>query len=267
MYTKQAQVPVSQLVREREDRAEVLEAYGIDLCCGGTVSLGEACAARGVSFEEVRRALEVCDSATDPAAKTDWASESMTNLAEHIVAWHHDYLRDQLPRLGVLLEKVVARHAGRHPNLVELRQLYSNLWIDLLDHMMKEEFGLFPLVRELDRALQTHQPPPRSPCGSVRHPIHVMEDDHRSVGESLRRMSELTFDYQAPDDACNSYRELLDGLAGLESDIHLHIHKENNLLFPRLAEAEALMMAGGVYSSSLQPAGGQRRWLRLWRSQ
>lgn len=245
MYTKQAQVPVSQLVREREDRAEVLEAYGIDYCCGGDVPLAEACAARGISFEEVRRALEVCDSATNQAARTDWAGESMTYLTEHIVAWHHDYLREQLPRLGALLDKVVARHADRHPNLVELRQLYSNLWTELLDHMMKEEYGLFPLVRELDRALQSHQPLPQFHCGSVRNPIHAMEDDHRRVGEALRCMRALTFDYQAPQDACQSYSELMDGLAGLESDLHLHIRKENNMLFPRMAQAEALVMVGG----------------------
>lgn len=244
MFTRQAKKSVAQLVQEREARADVLDAYGIDYCCGGGTPLAEACAARGISFEEVRRALEQCDRSDDVAAKTDWATESLTDLVEHILAWHHAYLREQLPRLDALLEKVSQRHAPRHPNLAELSQHFFQLRTNLLDHILKEELGVFPRICELDRAVRERRPPAH-PCGaSLRGPLHSMEEEHRGVGVILRRMRSLAFDYDPPRDACQAYRELLDGLAGLESDLHLHMHKENNLLFPRAARLGAQFTAG-----------------------
>ena len=74
----------------------------------------------------------------------------MTRLANHIVSRHHAYLRDMLPQLGSLLDKVVSKHADKHPNLVELREVYTTMWDELLNHMMKEEIVLFPFIRSLD---------------------------------------------------------------------------------------------------------------------
>ena len=233
-----ADVPVSGLVRERQDRAGVLETFGIDYCCGGATTLANACRERGVSLEEVRRALEQSDASPCESEEADWDRESLARLADHIVARHHAYLHEQLPRVEALLEKVVARHAERHPYLLELREVYAGLRNELIPHMMKEEQVLFPYIRLLDEALSKGQPAPPFPCGSVREPIRVMEDEHQSAGDALRRMRELTLGFRPPEDACDAYRKLMNYLRSLESDLHLHIHKENNILFPRAAAAE-----------------------------
>ena len=53
-------------------------------------------------------------------------------------------------------------------------------------------------------------------------------------------MRALTDGYTPPPDACNTYRALLGGLAELEVDMHQHVHRENNILFPgALAAADA----------------------------
>ncbi len=246
MSTYDANVPVWQLVRGHEGRAQVLAGFGIDYCCGGRTPLEEACSQRGVNIEEVRRALEESDDAHAAAGQIDWSGESMTRLANHIASRHHAYLRDMLPRLGNLLEEVVAKHADKHPNLVELREIYTTMWNELLNHMMKEELVLFPFIRTLDKAVRSGQPALPFHCGSVTAPIHVMEDEHQSAGDALRRMRELTFGFQPPQDACKAYRVLLSGLRELESDLHLHIHKENNILFPRAAAAEASLLGAGA---------------------
>ena len=82
------------------------------------------------------------------------------------------------------------------------------------------------------------QAPVCAHCGSVRNPIRVMEMEHDSAGTALVRLRKLTGDYVRPADACNSYQALLTGLAGLEADLHTHIHKENNILFPRAIQLE-----------------------------
>jgi regulator of cell morphogenesis and NO signaling len=239
MSTYETNVPVWELVRGQAGRARVLAGFGIDYCCRGRTPLNEACSERGLSVEEVVRALEASDDAQPAADQIDWSSESMTRLANHIVSRHHVYLREVLPQLGTLLDEVVSRHADKHPNLLELREVYTTMCNELLSHMMKEEFVLFPYIRSLDQAMQAGQPIPYFHCGSVAAPIHVMENEHQSAGEALRRMRELTFGFRPPKDACRAYRVLMIGLRELESDLHLHMHKENNILFPRAAAAEA----------------------------
>lgn len=247
-----ADVPVSELVRERQDRAGVLETFGIDYCCRGATTLANACRERGVSLEEVRHALEQSDASPCESEEADWDCESLARLADHIVARHHAYLREHLPRVGALLEKVVARHAERHPNLLELREVYAGLCNELVPHMMKEEQVLFPYIRLLDEALSKGQPAPPFPCGSVREPIRVMEDEHQSAGEALRRMRELTLGFRPPEDACDAYRKLMNDLRSLESDLHLHIHKENNILFPRAAAAESVVPPSAAQAIEIQ---------------
>ena len=55
----------------------------------------------------------------------------------------------------------------------------------------------------------------------------------------LARLRELTGGYTPPADGCVSYRLLYAGLAELEADTHLHVHKENNVLFPMVVGREA----------------------------
>jgi regulator of cell morphogenesis and NO signaling len=66
-----------------------------------------------------------------------------------------------------------------------------------------------------------------------------MEHDHDSAGAALARMRRMTNDFTLPADACNSYRALYQSIAALERDTHVHIHKENNILFPAGVRAEA----------------------------
>ena len=93
---------------------------------------------------------------------------------------------------------------------------------------------LFPMIRELSTATS----PPSFHCGSVANPISMMMREHEHTGSILGTMRHLTDGYRVPDDACASYRALYEGLAALEADTHLHIHKENNALFPAVIELE-----------------------------
>ena len=64
-------------------------------------------------------------------------------------------------------------------------------------------------------------------------PIAVMEHEHESAGRALRRLRELTGNFTAPPEACNTWRALWTGLDEMEASLHQHIHLENNILFPR----------------------------------
>ncbi len=178
----------------------------------------------------------------NPAADSinDWNIVPLRELIGHIVSTHHEYLKLELPRVGQRLPKVVQAHGPKDPaTLDELQAVYQGLWEELDMHMHKEELMLFPAIGRYEAAVESRMPLPPAPFGSIANPIAVMESEHDSAGDALRRIRELTRDFEAPAYACNTYRSLLDGLRALESDMRRHIHLENNILFPRAIALES----------------------------
>lgn len=227
---------VGQMVVERPQRSRVFDRLHIDYCCGGKRTLEEACTKRGLDLKTVLAELEAFDAEanTQPDAVRP-ANLTMTELADDIERTHHAYLREELPRLADLVKKVSAVHGQAHPWLSGLTSVYAELVAELEPHMLKEEQILFPMIRELDQAATA----PSFHCGSVGNPIRMMEMEHQNAGAALDRMREMTTDYEIPEGACNSFRAMLSGLEHLEADLHLHIHKENEILFPKASEMEA----------------------------
>lgn len=225
---------VGELVVEKPARARVFEKYGIDFCCGGKQRLADACTARGIDPRRIVAELTAPGEWT-ATAQPDWSAARLSDLADHIINTHHSYLRAEMPRIAALLEKVVNAHGQRHPELAECRAVYAGLRQELTSHMLKEEQVLFPMIRALEVATE----PVAFHCGSVENPIRVMEHEHDDAGKALAQLRALTDGYTPPADACNTYRVVLDALETLERDMHLHVHKENNILFPRAARLEA----------------------------
>lgn len=226
---------VGSIVSQQPGLARVFEHMGIDYCCGGKVPLEEACREQSLDPEKVRGMLEDgLRKINSDAVEIDAAAMSLTDLADHIEQTHHVYLRSELPRLTELAQKVVSAHGEHDTRLPEVSDTIKGLAAELSDHMMKEERILFPMVRQLDAGADN----PASHCGTIAAPINQMEAEHAQAGIALARLQKLTDGFSPPEWACNTYRALLDGLQHFEFDLHQHIHKENNVLFPRTIKLE-----------------------------
>lgn len=214
---------LGELVLERRSSARVLERLGLDYCCGGRRSLAEACAERGLDPATVAVFLE---RASDPVAveASDWANAPLADLCAHIVDAHHARLRWELPRLGELAERAAAVHGDVLPQLHDLRDELAELRGELEEHIAEEERELFPgLV-----------------AGDTLDPgrLEQLRHEHDGAGERLRRLRELGDGYATDGALCSTHRTLLQGLHGLELDLHQHVHEENNILFPRALAAD-----------------------------
>ena len=216
----------------------VFERFRLDFCCGGETTLAEACRRAALDPEDILMHIE---SAPRPADgdEQDWTGASMAELADHIEQTHHRYVRDAIDQITATLARVVNAHGAHHPELLELQPLCAEFAAEMREHMIREERVLFPWLRRLETAGAIMTGPP----WSVQRPISCMEHDHDSAGAALARMRRLTADYTPPPDACGSYRALLQSLESLERDTHIHIHKENNILFPAGVRAEAQRVA------------------------
>jgi regulator of cell morphogenesis and NO signaling len=234
---------IANLVTERHSRAHVFESLGIDFCCGGKKSLEEVCAEKRLDLQLVINELKKSDQESDTRKEgneKDWSKCSITELADHIEQTHHVFLREKLPFLEKLADKVAKVHGDRQPSLSALSALFHSFKQNLDMHSMKEEQILFPMLKSLDKSHTR----PSFHCGSIRNPIVVMGFEHDDAGACLKKFREFTNDYSIPDWACNSYRTLMEGLKELEQDLHIHVHKENHILFPKAQETEANLPLG-----------------------
>ena len=211
----------------------VFEALGIDYCCGGKRDLADACSRAGVSVEDVMARIAEAEQSVHAFTPTLWAEAPLTELIRHIVERHHAYVRTEAPRIQALLEKVIARHGATHPEVAQIRDLFTAAAEELTIHMLKEEQVLFPYIARVEQAANAGQPRPPAFFGSVANPIAHMMADHDDAGALFARMNELAGGYAPPDGGCATFRALYQALAGFELDLHEHVHLENNILFPR----------------------------------
>lgn len=231
--TIQAERSLAGIVRETPAAASVFESFDIDYCCGGDQSLEAACDEEDVDVEMVREQLAEAQK-EDDTEHDEW--ETPGELVDNIVAVHHEYLREELPELESLIDTVSRVHGENHPELHELGELFPELAEEMRTHIVEEEEDGFPIIEKLDRGESLTD----DEVETLNEEIEHFEDDHDETAEMLERIEELTNGYEVPDDACPSYRAMLARLEELEEDTHMHVHKENNVLFP---EAEALLQS------------------------
>lgn len=228
MTTFQLDNTVGSIVRDHPALSRLFEHAKVDYCCGGQKTLDEACRQRGIDPQQFL--AQLADYATSEIAPEANVTElSLTELADHIERIHHAYLHEELPRLEKMVTKVAAVHGEKEPRLTQIKDIFLALSAELAAHLMKEEQVLFPLIRQLEVSNTL----PHFHCGTVVNPISRMEFEHDEAGAALAQLRQLTDDFTPPEWACNTYRTLFDALLTFEQDMHQHIHKENNVLFPR----------------------------------
>lgn len=230
---------VRDLAVEIPGATRVFEKVGIDYCCGGGKSFEEACAAAGISAEEVARTLEEIERSSSLSADdAQWLTQPLSKLTSYIVSKHHVFTREELGRLAQLLAKVCSVHGQNHPELFRIQSLFEDLSSELVPHMQKEEAVLFPYIEEMDRAVSVGSRKPVPFFGTVANPVRMMMMEHETAGEVLREIRKLSGGFAIPEGVCISYETLYKALDALEQDLHQHIHLENNILFPRAIEME-----------------------------
>lgn len=212
--------PVGEIAAAVPAATRVFYRYQIDFCCGGGKALEEVCNRKGLSIDLILDEIEAEIKPSD-SAENDWIDAPLDDLINHILVKYHQPLREELPRLQLMARKVLRVHGDSDPErLASLNSVLDGLVSELDEHMLREERVLFPLIKRGHGAM----------AGG---PITVMEHEHDQAGAALRRLRELTNDYDPPASACTTWRALWSGLADLEEEMHRHIHLENNILFPR----------------------------------
>ena len=221
-------------------KADVFRKLGLDFCCGGKMTLEEACKEKGLDVIAVREELKRTEQTATVSKQHDFNSWTNTFLVDYIVNVHHAYVRENMSVLSDLAERVADHHGKTNSELLQIRDNVVAIIKELTVHMKKEEHILFPYVKQIEES-KLKGLTLQSGFGSVQSPISVMEQDHEFVGNLLKEIRVFTDNYTLPANACNSYNLLYKKLQEFEADLHIHIHLENNILFPKSVEMEQSM--------------------------
>lgn len=206
--------------------ASVLSKAGLDFCCGGSKTLDAACREKGISTEEIIEKLS--DLENQPVIPGQNFNEWQPGfLSDYIVNVHHSYIRRTVPDLLFYTDKIMNVHGDRHPELSEVAGLFAKLSHELLLHLDREEKVLFPAIKEAVRTRSSEA------LKTIAGEMPGMSSEHEFVGGTMDKINEITGGYNVPADGCNTYAVTYRLLKEFEDDIHIHVHLENNILFPK----------------------------------
>lgn len=228
---------IGELVAQDYRTASVFKKYGIDFCCQGNRTINDACEAKQLDEKLVVSDLNALLQAQAGNA-TDYKSWPLDLLADYIVKKHHRYVEEKSLEIKPYLDKICRVHGEHHPELLEISEHFNATAGELAMHMKKEELVLFPFIRKMAKAKHSGTPLDPPHFGTVQNPIQMMMHEHTTEGDRFRKIDALSNNYTPPADACNTYRVTLALLNEFEQDLHLHIHLENNILFPKAIELE-----------------------------
>lgn len=228
---------IGELVSNDWRKAEVFKKYGIDFCCGGKRTVAEACSKKNIDVSKIESELREVEGrgTTNTHNFNNW---ELDFLVDYIVNNHHKYVTSAIPFLDELSIKVARVHGDHHPELIEIEQYTQEVIEELTMHMQKEENILFPYIKKLAEAKKNNESINPPPFGTIANPINMMEAEHTSAGSAMESIEDLSSRFTPPHDACMSYRVLFAKLQEFQSDLHQHIHLENNILFPKALKLE-----------------------------
>jgi len=224
---------IGEIVAKDLRKADVLKKYGIDFCCGGKKTVREACAEKGIDATKVEQELQQIVQASSATGALNYEEWNLDFLADYIVNTHHYYVRKYLPEIKGYAAKVARVHGDRHPELLRINELVEKVDKEMFEHMADEENNLFPAVKEIVKAKTNGTPYVRNTERSFSEIVATSEQEHESVGDAMKEIRSLSDNFTVPADGCTSYRLLFKMLEEFENDLFVHIHLENNILFPK----------------------------------
>jgi len=230
---------VGEIVASDYKAALIFKNHGIDFCCRGNRSIKEVCDTNNLDVNQIIGSLETVMNAKS-GTSTDYQSWPIDLLVDYVEKKHHAYVESKITEIRPYLAKIVKVHGNDHPELLQIEDLFNKSAGELTSHMKKEELIIFPFIRKLVEAQKSTLKIDLPHFNTIENPVAMMKKDHDNEGIRFRKIAELSKDYTTPSHACNTYKVTYALLKEFEEDLHLHIHLENNILFPEAIRLEKL---------------------------
>lgn len=224
---------IGSIVTQNIQAAEIFNEYDIDYACQGERTLEHVCIEENVPIMNVLEELWELDGIS--ASIPNFDVMSIDKLARHITNIHHRYTEKKITFIRNHIERLERKYGGEHLELLLIKKTFEEMSIHVLLHMKNEEFFIFPCIRRMVSRGKTE------PTTSIEKALAMMEGDHELEGDSLRQLADLTNHYNIPEKSDYEYRVTYGAMKELEKDLRVHMHLENNILFPKAIKMENIL--------------------------
>lgn len=218
---------LSEVLRVHRGASRLFDDIGIDYACGGGTTLKSAAASAGLTANELIdlvQGLRTVDG-------RDWDSAPLAELTHYLVHDHQRLLTGLLPRVRSTIDAAIECH-GHLALLNRMDDLCESLAVLIADHATSEERELFPIVEKLEAAASSPgiEPP------QARISARVLREfvEHESVRDRVHTLRDLAAELLINCDV----EELSMRLREFQRHLNMHVHLENNILYPRAIAIE-----------------------------
>lgn len=232
---------VGSIVGENFKTANIFESNGIDFCCGGNQTIEHACTENKVEIKPLIAELEQAMQESDP--ETEYIKRlNYDELIDYIIKRHHHYVKEQIPIITQLLDKIASVHGSEHPEVFTIKDEFSQAATALASHTKDEEEKLFPYIKMMVETKEKGISFLPAKDFSLNELLNGLLDEHTTEGDRFDNLAKLTNNFAIPKDVCNTYFVTFKNLKAFQDDLHRHVHLENNLLFPAAVELEKTLL-------------------------
>lgn len=200
----------------------------IDFCCNGHMTIEEVAKEKNIDANNLAEKIQGAINSDNPNTEditnlNDFKKLDIKEMIDSLVIDHHKKERDLLFEIDPLLNKILSVHFEHHGEvLMNLHSLFADLKKELEEHFVKEEEITFPLMLEN-----------KNPSLETIKKVEELESDHEKAGNIIKEMIDLTDWFNAPEDACNTYKYTFRLLEELSKDVFVHVFKENSIMFEK----------------------------------
>jgi regulator of cell morphogenesis and NO signaling len=212
---------VAEVVSKNLGSDHVFSKYNIDFCCGGGLTLEEACAANGVDFENLKAEIEAINYKI--AGSRQENEVTVSSLITQLKDEYHAYFYEILPQIVPISAKVAQVHGTQNPELLQINELVKAIEIVLLETTKNAESSLFNALKELDEE-------------QFNKALKKGEIAQHLISDSFKEISKLSNHYEIPSNACNSFKFLYTNLHDFDHQFQKYVHFIMHVFVPKVLD-------------------------------
>lgn len=229
---------LSEIININVRAISVFDKYNFDYCFNGNKSIRDVCKEKNLDLRVLVDELKILPDEFQIDKFSEWRLDF---LIDYILNNHHQYIHKMIPVISDLSQKISDEYGEKYSELKAIARIFAVVYKDLKQHMLKEEQILFPYIKQLVSLNIAGNKSEKPYFGMIDNPISMMESDHKNALDEYDNLKKLTNNFTTPEESNEPLKNFLKELRDFGKDLHIHIHLENNILFPKSIALERQM--------------------------